>query len=40
MNEDIIMHVVKPYVNNGVISFTKINELFGDFLSEKEINEI
>lgn len=40
MNEDIIMHMVKPYVNNGVISFTKINELFGDFLSEKEINEI
>ena len=40
MNEDIIMHMVKPYVNNGVIPFTKINELFGDFLSEKEINEI
>lgn len=40
MNEDIIMQLVNPYINNGIISNTKIEGIFGGFLSENEIEEI
>ena len=40
MNESIIMSMLAPYINNNSVTATNIDDIFGDFLTQKEIEEI